>query len=129
MQQANEKQLYRVVFDEIHKVITDITYREAFFLFPRLYLAGVLIFGSSASIPQHLVLALFQLIKTHWKVICTLSNHKELIYEVRTIPRDINLRKSICDYWLSVQATYGPLDRCLIFCRTIDEAKEMANVF
>ena len=128
MQTANEKRLYRVVFDEIHKVITDIGYREAFNLFPRLNLASVTLFGSSASIPDHLILALSQLTKTPWKVVRTPSNRKELVYEVRNVPKDVEMRNHIVEYWQSIKPTYGPLDRCLLFCRTIDEAKKIADL-
>lgn len=128
MQKANEKRLYRLVFDEIHKVITDIGYRDAFNLFPRLNLAGVTIFGSSASIPPHLLLALFQLTQTPWKVIRTPSNRKELVYQVQSVPQDVDLPNHILNFWNSIKPTYGPLDRCLLFCRTKDEAKVFGDL-
>ena len=127
MQTANEKRLYRVVFDEIHKVITDIGYREAFNLFPRLNLAGVALFGSSASIPDHLVLALTQLTNTPWRVIRTPSNRKELVYGVRHVPQDVDMLEHIVQYWNHIEPKYKPLDRCLLFCRTISDAKKIAT--
>jgi hypothetical protein len=128
MQTANEKRLYRLVFDEIHKVITDIGYRDVFNLFPRLNMAGVSIFGSSASIPDHLILALFQLTNTPWKVIRTPSNRKELVYEVRKVPKEVEIRDHVVDFWKSIHPTYGPSDRCVVFCRTIDESKKLAEL-
>lgn len=117
--------MYRVVFDEIHKVITDIGYREAFALFSRLNLSGVTLFGSSASIPDHLIPALFQLTKTPWRVIRTPSNRKELVYQVQTFPEKSGMVNYLVQYWDSIK-TYG---QCLLFGRTIDVAKELAETF
>ena len=128
MQMANEKRLYRVVFDEIHKVISDINYREAFHFFPQLNGAGVSIFGPSASIPDHLIPSLCQLTKTTWKVIRTPSNRKELVYEVRKFPKNVDLREQVVDYWNKILPTYSAQDRCLIFCRSIDDTKKLGSL-
>ena len=128
MQTANEKRLYRIVFDEIHKIVTDIDYRDVFHLFPRLNLAGVSIFAPSASVPQHLVSAIFELTKTHWRAIRTPSNRKELAYEIRVVPKHLSLTLQVVDYWTSVSLTYMPKDRCLIYCRSINQAKKLGEV-
>ena len=38
------------------------------------------------------------------------------------------MRSHIVEYWRSIETTYGTSDRCLVFCRTIDDAKKFAEL-
>jgi len=128
MEMANQQKLYRVGFEEIHKVWSDISYRPAFAFVNRIAAAGVPVFGTSGSLPEHLLSGIYEVTSIIWKVIRMPSNRKELVYSVREVPKGQPLRNAVSAYWDSVETSYRPEDRCLVFCRTVDEAKQLGEL-
>lgn len=63
-----------IVFDEIHKVLTDKEYRDPFKKFPVLNFVKTILVGLTGSLPPQLLDAFTQATKTTWKVIRTPSN-------------------------------------------------------
>jgi hypothetical protein len=126
LEKANKKELYRVGFEEIHKLWSDISYRPAFQFIYRISTAHVPVFGTSGSLPEHLLETLPRLTSTIWKIIRMPSYRKELIYEIRRFPPFHSLERAIIQHWNDVRTSYREVDRCLVFCRTIAQAKSLA---
>jgi hypothetical protein len=127
-EKANKKELYRVGFEEIHKLWSDINYRPAFQFIHRIATAHVPVFGTSGSLPEHLLSTLPSLTCIIWKTIRMPSNRKELIYEIKRVPRGASLSSAVAEYWKQVCPSYREQDRCLVFCRTINQAKVIAEL-
>lgn len=125
MQLFNTGQLFKIVFDEIHKVLTDVSYRTSFLNSPLLNLAGCQIIGLSASLPPHLIDDMHAATKNNWRVIRMPSNRKELAYEIR-VHKKSELLNEIVKFVNSVLKYYGKKDRALIFCRSVDDAQTLA---
>jgi len=53
------------------------------------------------------------------------SNRKELIYEVQRVPQERDLKRAVIAHWEEVSPSYGDQDQCLVFCRTLDNAKSL----
>jgi len=121
------KTLYRVGFEEIHKLWTDISYRPAFNFIYRISSTGVPVFATTGSLPEHLLGTLPELTSTVWKTIRMPSNRKEFIYEVRRVPLASSLTNAIVNYWQEVSKSYKDQDRCLVFCRTLNDARSLGN--
>jgi hypothetical protein len=56
------------------------------------------------------------------------SNRKELIYQIKSVPRGRSVAAAVVEYWNEVSTSYRQEDRCLVFCRTIDQAKSIASL-
>ena len=128
LEKANRKELYRVGFEEIHKIWSDITYRPAFKFVYRIASAGVPVFGTSGSLPEHLLLTLYDLTSMVWRVIRMPSNRKELAYDVMEVPKGESLSEAVIRHWEEVSQTYTDDDRCLVFCRTVKDAKQLGHL-
>ncbi|KAF9521947.1 hypothetical protein CPB83DRAFT_840860 [Crepidotus variabilis] len=128
LQLANENRLYRVGFEEIHKMWTDISYRPAFSFIHRIIPAGVPVFGTTGTLPEHLLGTLTKLTEALWTVVRMPSNRKELAYGVRRIPKGTSVRDAVVAYWKEVQPTYSPQDRCIVFCQTVQDSETIAKM-
>jgi hypothetical protein len=126
LEKANKKELYRVGFEEIHKLWSDISYRPAFQFIHRISSAHVPVFGTSGSLPEHLLETLPKMTSTIWKAIRMPSYRKELIYEIRRFPYSHSLEGAIIQHWNEVLTSYREEDRCLVFCKTVGQAKNLA---
>jgi superfamily II DNA helicase RecQ len=124
----NTRRLFRVIFDEVHKLITDINFRESFNFFWSLNLVQIPLITLTASFPEHLVKDFSMLTKTIWKIIRMPSNRKELMYNViRVDTAEKNLIQSAKDYVNTQVDSYAAEDRAIIFCRTVESATDMAS--
>ena len=120
--------MYRVGFEEIHKIWSDISYRPVFQFIHRISTVHVPVFGTSGTLPEHLLDTLPELTSTVWKTIRMPSNRKELVYEIRRLPREQRLQEAIVEYWQRIHSSYREEDRCLVFCRTIAQCKSLATL-
>ncbi|MDX6295870.1 MAG: hypothetical protein QOH50_5014 [Kribbellaceae bacterium] len=127
-EKANRKELYRVGFEEIHKLWSDISYRPAFNFIHRISSAHVPVFGTTGTLPEHLLSSLPKMTSTFWKIIRMPSNRKELIYDVVRVPWGESLNSAVAGYWRDVSTTYKEEDRCLVFCRTVSQAKTFGKL-
>ena len=80
---VNERQLYRIVFDEIHMVLTDSGYLETFLYTPSLNIHDTQIIGLTATLPPELVPAFSEATQNIWWVIRMPSNRTEIAYRIR----------------------------------------------
>ena len=55
------------------------------------------------------------------------SNRKELIYEIKRVPKGESLVNQVAAYWNAIRNGYSDGDRCIVFCRTMESAKELGN--
>ncbi|THH20714.1 hypothetical protein EUX98_g8528, partial [Antrodiella citrinella] len=122
-EKASAGTLYRIVFDEIHKVLTDGSYRSAFMSTMQLNLFMVPIIGLTATLPTTLVPALSADTHIVWNVLRMSSNRKELQYSINRSP---DPTQSLVDHVNAVLPTYGRKDRGLIYCRSRVEADRLA---
>lgn len=122
----NNNQLYRIFFDEIHKLLTDFHYREAFAKSPILNLARTQIIGLSASIPPHLVPDLCSLTRNQWQVLRMPSNRTELAYEIRISPPN-QVLPQLLEFVEEIVSGYKDQQRALIFCRSVSDAKMLGE--
>ena len=122
----NHHRLGPVVFDEIHKLITDINYRNAFKNFHVLHRVKATLFALTGTFPQHLYPVLCQLTQMTWKVIRTPSWRRELKYKVVKVAREKDMDPAILAHFKQVLPTYRPEDRGIIFCRSKSEAQTLA---
>lgn len=76
-----------IIFDEIHKIITDSDYRDAFKNFQNLLKVKAVVFGLTGSLPPSLYSVLCEMTTMRWKVIRTPSSRKELKYQVLKFKR------------------------------------------
>jgi hypothetical protein len=56
------------------------------------------------------------------------SNRKEFIYKVIRVPSNESLSQAIVQYWENISKTYQEHDRCLVFCRTLNDAKQLRQL-
>ena len=105
--------------------MSDKSYCPAFNFVHCISTAGVPVFATSGSLPEHLLSTLPELTKTFWKTIRMPLNRKELIYEVQHVPQKRDLKQAVIAHWKEVSQTYGNKDQCLVFCRMLDDAKSL----
>jgi len=123
-----QNSLFQLVFDEIHKVITDSNFRDVFRQFWTLKLVPIPILGLTGSLPETLMPVFHKLTGLSWKILRMSSNRKELVYGVITVPKGIPLAVRIREYIQGKLAQYERVDRAIIFCRTTAAADEMAGL-
>lgn len=115
------------MFDEIHKVITDIGYREVFQAFGKLRLVGCQITGMTASLGPHLLPAFFELTRIDtWEILRMPSARPNLQYSV-CVTTEKTIRFDIHTYLAKRTRLYAEKDRAIVFCRTIDDADLLAK--
>lgn len=124
----HHRRLGPLVFDEIHKMITDIEYRDAFQNFQGLHKVKAVIFGFSASIPPSLYPVLCELTGMTWRVLRTPSSRKELKYQVIAVPSDREMDQRIVDHLHERLASYRSQDRAMVFCRSKQHATTLASL-
>ncbi|KAF8868612.1 hypothetical protein CPB84DRAFT_1857350 [Gymnopilus junonius] len=115
-----------IVFDEIHKVITDQDYREPFKKFWVLNLVNTIIVGLTGTLPPQLLPRFTELTKTHWRIIRTPSVRRELCYEIKRVGRS-EMFDAIAQHASRLVAGYSSTQRCIIFCRTQSIACQIAT--
>lgn len=118
--------LFQLVFDEIHKLITDANFRDVFRQFWTLKLVQTPIIGLTASLPDTLMPTFQDLSGLSWKVIRMSSNRKEMVYGVITVPKGMSLPARVSQYLEAKLRDYDSPDRAIIFCRTTAAADDMA---
>jgi superfamily II DNA helicase RecQ len=124
----NHRRLGPIVFDEIHKIITDSNYRKAFKNFQVLHRVKAVIFGLTGTLPPHLYPVLCNLTQMTWKVIRTPSWRKELKYQVVKVGQEQEMDAKIVQHLQKVTPTYRPEDRAMVFCRSKRDTQDLARV-
>jgi superfamily II DNA helicase RecQ len=124
----NHRRLGPVVFDEIHKLITDSNYRKAFKNFQVLLRIKAVIFGLTGTLPPHLYPVLCNLTQMTWKVIRTPSWRKELKYQVVKVSQEKEMDGKILQHLQKVMPAYRPEDRAMVFCRSKRETQGLAGL-
>ncbi|CAA7265621.1 unnamed protein product [Cyclocybe aegerita] len=122
-QMENNDRLDRLVFDEVHKLLTDGGYRPVFSHFSKLSALRSPIVGLSGSFPQRLFGPFSQNTGIIWRQIRMPSNRKELRYEIRSAGSDIV--KEVIAYTREKVGAYEPHERALIFCRSKNQANSI----
>ncbi|KAF8953005.1 hypothetical protein BDZ97DRAFT_1930113 [Flammula alnicola] len=120
--------LHIIVFDEIHKVMTDQGYRDSFGDFCVLNSVKTIIVGLTGSLPPHAINAFTDLTKTTWRIIRTPSTCRELCYEVRRVPKKQTVQAIVKDLSVRV-AGYSEKDRAMVFCRSHNASEMLAVEF
>lgn len=118
-----------LIFDEIHKMITDSSYREAFVNFHKLNKVKAVIFGLTGSLPPSLYPVLCDLTLMSWKIIRTPSTRKELKYQVKRVQSEQEMDISIVTHLRQAISTYQKDDRAIVFCRSRAQATTLADLF
>ncbi|KAH9477263.1 ATP-dependent DNA helicase tlh1 [Psilocybe cubensis] len=121
----HQKRLNCIIFDEVHKVVTDITYRPSFEKFWVLNKVKAPIYGLSGSLPPSTMAEFNQLTGTTWKVVRTTSNRPELAYRIIHVTGDM-LKRLVEDIAMYI-ANYGPRDRLMVFCRTKEDVTALSD--
>ena len=122
---ANQKRLNCIVFDEIQKLLTEISYRKCFCDFYIFNTTAVPIYGLSGSIPPTTIPALVELTGTTWRIVRTPSNRSELCYSVVHVQGDV--KKQILEDIPEYTKDYGPEDRLMVFCRSRGEVESLSH--
>jgi hypothetical protein len=123
----HQRRLGPIVFDEIHKIVTDSDYRSAFKNFDSLRTVKGVVFGLTGSLPPALYSALCQLTQMTWKLLRTPSSRKELKYEVvRVVENQMDF--AIEAHLKKAVSSYRPEDRAIVFCRSRRNATTLASV-
>ncbi|KAJ7016492.1 hypothetical protein C8F04DRAFT_1343061 [Mycena alexandri] len=126
---ARSDLLDRIVFDEIHRLLTDLHYRDVFQFCSTLSKYGAPIFGASATIPVHLIPLFRQLSGVDsWDIVRMRVGRPNLAIAVHTADTDAELIKDLHAFVLKRLATYGEEDRMMVFAQTVAEAKELARI-
>jgi len=113
----NTRRLFRIIFDEVHKLIMDINFHNSFNFFWALNLVQIPLITLTASFPEHLVKDFSLQTKTIWKIIRMSSNRKELMYNViRVDTAEKDLIQSAKDYVTAKLDFYLADERAIIFC-------------
>ena len=128
-QLEHQGRLGPLVFDEIHKIITDNDYRNAFKNFHSLHKVKAVVFGLTGSLPPSLYPVLCDLTKMTWKVIRTRSSRKELKYQVVRVELDTDMDAAIVQHVHEAILTYRPEDRALVFCRSRNHVEVLSGLF
>ncbi len=123
----NQKRLNIIVFDEIHKLLTDKDYRDVFNSFWVLNTVDTPIVGLSGSIPPSTIDELVRLTKTTWHIIRAPSVRPELSYKIISVPRQTTTTARIITDIPRYMQCYAPDDRLMVFCRSRGEVEEMSN--
>ena len=118
----HQGRLNLIIFDEIHKVLTDHSYRNVFLEFWVLNLVKTAIVGLDGSLPPECIPEFFSLTNTSWRVIRTPSNRPELGYEIRQGNPIEDIAKDIPQ----LTATYEKDDRLMVFCRTHADLEKLS---
>jgi hypothetical protein len=118
-----------LIFDEIHKIITDSNYRDAFRNFHKLHKVNAVVFGLTGSLPPSLYPVLCELTSMSWRVIRTPSTRKELKYQVVKIQNDLDMDTSIVKFLDNALTTYQKDDRAIVFCRSKAHVTALAKLF
>lgn len=116
-----------IVYDEIHKLMTDQGFRDAFENFWVLNTVSTVKFAFSGSMPPSTLDHFFRLTKTTWRVVRTPSNRPELAYKIVRVQTD--MCKRIVDDVTSIMSSYqdDSDDRLMVFCRTQQEVKALSD--
>ncbi|KAJ6462643.1 hypothetical protein C8R47DRAFT_96617 [Mycena vitilis] len=119
-----------IIFDEIHKILTDISYRPIMAMLLSLTRYGVPIVGSSATIPPSLMETFFKISGIErWNIIRMRVSRPN----VRLCLRKHESRAEALDALqiLVAQriAKYTPVDRCIIFCQSVRDTKKVAEIY
>lgn len=123
-----QRRLGPLVFDEIHKVITDSGYREAFKNFSALHTVKAVVFGLTGSLPPALYPVLCEFTAMTWKILRTSSVRKELKYQVVSVTeKDMN--SSILAHLQKSVTSYSTEDRGIVFCRSKSQVDSLAALF
>lgn len=120
-----ESRLSKIIFDECHKVLTDDSYREAFKEIKRLFVAKTPIISLTGTMPPSLIKDFCAMTNLQWHVIRTASARREIAHVVCIETGDIRLR--IKRDLEERSKKYGPKDRIMVFCRTVHDAKKLAE--
>ncbi|KAF8160065.1 P-loop containing nucleoside triphosphate hydrolase protein [Crassisporium funariophilum] len=112
-----------LVFDEIHLLLTESSYRDAFLQFWVLNLVNTPIIALDGSMPPSCMDEFSSLTNMSWRVIRTPSNRPELGYEIRRPLGDI-VTEIARDIPLLI-SQYRPEDRLMVFCRTHDDVEKL----
>jgi hypothetical protein len=115
-----------IIFDEIHKVLTDHSYREPFLNFWVLNLVKTAIIGLDGSLPPECLPEFFSLTHTSWRVIRTPSNRLELGYEIQRVSGD--LIDKIAHDIPGLLSQYKKDDRLMVFCRTHNDVDRLSGL-
>lgn len=117
-----------IVFDEIHKVLTDKEYRDPFKHFSVLNLVQTILVGLTGSLPPQLLDSFLEATKTTWRVIRTPSHRRELRYEIKRVPLQHLYSTIVKDLSENVYK-YSSEDRAMVFCRSQNAAEKLAQYF
>ena len=117
------------VFDEIHKVITDSDYRDAFKNVRAFHEVKAVIFGLTGSLPPSLFNVLCALTSVTWKVLRTPSYRKELKYQVVRVSAENEMNAAIVEHLHRSISSYRPEDRAMVFCRSKQHVTTLACLF
>lgn len=115
-----------IVFDEIHKVLTDREYRDPFKSFSVLNLVKTILVGLTGSLPPHLLDSFFAATETTWKVIRTPSHRRELLYEIKRVASR-HLIPTIVEHLSKSVSEYSAEDRAMVFCRSHEDTRRVAE--
>ena len=124
----HNRRLGPLVFDEIHKLLTDSDYRNAFDNFRVLHMVKGVVFGLTGSLPPSLYPAFCEFTRMTWRIIRTPSSRKELKYQVVKVSSENELDTAIITYLNSVVPIYRSNERAMVFCRSRDQARRLATL-
>jgi superfamily II DNA or RNA helicase len=122
----NTKMLHTIAFEEVHKMLTDIRYREAFHEFYALNLVKTPKIGLTGTLGPHLIDEFFRLTETTWRIIRTSSVRKEVKHEIRRVPRK-KMEDIVVRDVNELVAGYSDKECAIVFCATRDSAVRVAR--
>ena len=114
-------------FDEIHRILSDVSYRPCFMHVYKLVKASTNIVGLTASLGPHSIDEFNQLTGTLWRQLRMPSSRKELEYHIFTVKKKDEIHGSIQRYLEVRTSNYNTEDRAIVYFRGRDEADSFAQ--
>lgn len=120
------KRLQLIVFDEVHKILTDSSFRDSFDNFDVLQKVSTPILGLSATIPPCLMDEFIARTRTSWFPIRTSTSRPEFKYFVVKV-RKGKLYSTIASHVKKRMAESDDEYKIIVFCRSIADATACAD--
>ncbi|TCD60111.1 hypothetical protein EIP91_010708 [Steccherinum ochraceum] len=124
---AAQNRLFRIFFDEVHTVLTDVHYRSVFAETHKLNIHGVQLVGLTATLPPTLVRPFSETVKSSFKLLRTPTARPEQKITKEGFATDALALDALLESVGRTVPDYQEGERGLIFCQTRKDAELVAK--